>query len=100
VVATYSIGDFEIEPNDLYELVSPPTVYKVPMVVGALVARAHLRLVRQVKGGWFMQLPSTVVYGETIEIPGIEGPAGLLQAVECVTARIGNHLDALEAAGC
>lgn len=100
VVANYSIRDFEIEPNDLCELVSPPKVYKVPMVVGALVARAHLRLVRHVKGGWWMQLPSNVVYGETIEIPGVEGPAGLLRAVECVTARIGSHLDALEAAGC
>ena len=70
------------------------------MVVGALVARVHLRLVRPVRGGWLMQLPSTVVYGETIEIPGVEGPAGLLQAVECVTARIGSHLDDLEAAGC
>jgi hypothetical protein len=43
---------------------------------------------------------TNVVYGETIEIPGIEGPAGLLQAVKCVTARISSHLDALEAAGC
>jgi hypothetical protein len=100
LVANYSIGDFEIEPNDLCELVSPPKVYKVPMVVGALVAGAHLRLKRPVKGGWWMQLPSSVVYGETIEIPGIDGPAGLLQAVECVAARISSHLDALEAAGC
>jgi hypothetical protein len=27
----------------------------------------------------------------------IEGPAGLLQAIGCVTAKIGPHLDALEA---
>jgi hypothetical protein len=70
------------------------------MVPGAVVARAHLRLVQNVHGDQWKQFAYNVVHGETIEIPGIEGPAGLLQAVECVTARIGPHLDALEAAGC
>jgi hypothetical protein len=100
LVATYSVGDLEVELDDLCELVSPPKVYEVPMVVGALVARAHLRLVRPVKGGWWMQRPCAVVYRETLEIPGIEGPSGLLQAVEWITAGMGTHLDALEAAGC
>ncbi len=100
VVSTYAMDAFEVALNDLYEVASPTQVYKREMVLGAVVARAHLRLVKKVHGDHLMQFPCNLVYGETIDIPGIEGPAGLLRAIECVTAMIGPLLDALEAAGC
>ncbi|GFG84321.1 hypothetical protein [Mycolicibacter algericus] len=100
ILTNYSVGDFQIAPNDLFETVSPPTVRKTPMVTGAVVARAHLRLVRKVSGDQWMHFPCNVGYGETIEIPGIAEPAGLLQAAEGITKAIGPHLDNLEEAGC
>ncbi|MGB7872198.1 MAG: hypothetical protein WBM01_28695 [Mycobacterium sp.] len=100
VVSTYAMDAFEVALDDLYEVASPTQVYKREMVPGAVVARAHLRLVKKVHGDHLMQFPCNLVYGETIDIPGIEGPAGLLRAIECVTAMIGPYLDALEAAGC
>lgn len=100
VVSTYAMDVFEVAPDDLYEVASPTQVHKREMVPGAVVARAHLRLVKEVHGDHLMQFPCNLVYGETIDIPGIEGPAGLLRAIECITAMIGPYLDALEAAGC
>jgi hypothetical protein len=101
VLANYSTDEVTISPGDWFEEVTPPTVYKnVEMVPGATIARAHLRLTKGMQGDQWHQIPCNVVFGETIEIPGIDQPAGLLQAVECVTAKIGEHLDHLEAAGC
>jgi hypothetical protein len=100
VVTNYSVGDFEIESNDQYKVMSSPKVHKTAMVVGAVVAEAHLQLIREVRGTKMIEIANTIAYGETIEIPGIEGPAGLIQAVECILSAMGPHLDNLEAAGC
>jgi len=100
VVANYSIGEFEITPNDLFEIVSTKAFVQAAMVPGATVARAHLWLVQKVEGTRPMQFPCNVLYRETIEIPGMADPGGLLQAIECVKGALGPHLDDLEAAGC
>lgn len=100
VVSTYAMDAFEVALGDLYAVASPTLVYKREMVPGAVVARAHLRLVKKVHGDHLMQFPCNLVYGETIDIPGIEGPAGRRGAIECVTAMIGPYLDALEAGAC
>jgi hypothetical protein len=50
VVTNYSVGDFEIESTDLYEVLSLPNLHRTPMVSGALVAEAHLQLVGDVRG--------------------------------------------------
>lgn len=100
VVANYSVGEFEITPNDLFEIVSTKAFVEAPMVPGTTVARAHLRLVQKVKGTCLMEFPCNVRYRETIEIPGMADPGGLLQAIECVKGALGPHLDDLEAAGC
>lgn len=101
VLVNYSTDEFEIMPDELFELVSPPTVYpQRAMAPGTVVARAHLRLVRRVVGDQWMSFGYNIVFGDTIEVPGIDRPVGLVQVVEYIISAIGPHLDNLEVAGC
>lgn len=101
VLVNYATDELEIMPDDMFELVSPPTVFKQRvMESGTVVARAHLRFVRNVVGDQVMNFGYNIAFGDSIEIPGIDRPVGLVQAVECIVDAIGPHLDNLEAAGC
>jgi hypothetical protein len=100
LVTNYSTDRFDVDyPAELVELVES-RVFEVPMVVGATVGRAHLRLRRDVDGEQLYQFPCNVSYGETIIAPGFDKPVGLLQAVDCIRLALPPHLDNLEAAGC
>ena len=99
VLANYSIDDFVVPPHDLYKVVSA-TVNITEMVPGAVVARAHLRLVQAVQGEHWMQFPFYVDYGENIEVPGCDRPVGLLDTMVRIFATVDQCLDALEQAGC
>jgi hypothetical protein len=53
VIANYAVDDFTMAPYELFEVVST-TVHITEMVPGAIVARAHLRLVQDVEGEHLM----------------------------------------------
>ena len=99
VIANYSIDDFVVPPQDLYEVVST-TVYITEMVPGAVVARARLRLVQNVQGERRVQIPCFVDYGEKIEVPGYTKRLGLLTVMDQIVNPIGGLLDELERSGC
>jgi len=99
VIANYSINDFVVVPQDFFKVVGT-TVYITEMVEGAIVARAHLRLVQNVVGEHLKQFPCYVDYGEMIRIPDHDKPLYLLGVMDDIVDAVSQLLDELEQAGC
>lgn len=100
VIANYAVDDFEVAPQDVFEVVTS-TVFKSEMMVpGARVAKAHLRLVKKLEDQQWLDIPSHVEYGETITLPDSTDKLPLLPVMRRIVQVVGGLLDELEQAGC
>jgi hypothetical protein len=98
VIANYAMSAFEVGKHDLYEVVS--TRVDTVVMKPAVVAEAQLRLVQNIQGELWVQLPCEVEYGEYIEVPDCAQPVGLLAVMDQIVKPTGSLIDELEQAGC
>ncbi|OBG41401.1 hypothetical protein A5671_01320 [Mycolicibacter heraklionensis] len=100
VVASYVMDAFVVGASELYQVVSTDVLRENGMGVGAVVARARLRVAEHAAPRHYLDVAITPKYGESIEVPGIDQGVDLVVAIDRVIGRMGPYLDALEAAGC
>lgn len=100
VISSYAAHAFEVQQRNLYTVVSRTVHKQTPMTVGAVVAEAHLKLARPVRGERWEQIPCGIEYSECIEIPCCTEPQDLRAVMNGLTKAVGSILDELQKAKC